>query len=446
MMLFNQAGTIIVSISTDTQGIASVPQLFLEGGVYTLRVVGDFGGGAQETTFELALISTASSPAVATETTSVKPVMDNIIGIPIQVGDSLENELRADGEIHVYSFRGVAGMRISFGLSRLGEATFDPYLELKTANGETIARSDNYADSLDALVINFALPVTGVYTLTAGSATGQGTGHYLIAIGAGFILRDVERGPAVHNQPIIARLEAYGTRDVWQIEIAAGDSISVSVEKWGAGKNGPFDPMTELVGPGGDTLAFDDDSGANKNAFLTSIAAPASGTYRIHIAAYDHATVGTYRLWWQRDNALPTLTPVPPTATPLVGATIGTNSPISTRQPTATMPATPAPLAGAMGSELIGIEVDETAIRRVYLEPGQVITVFVEGHWGFDPIVEIYTPDGYMMDRVDDVGFDQTFDINPRLTLTAQESGDYLLYVYGYEYSGGEFTLHWRIE
>lgn len=446
LMLFNQTGTLIVSLSTDLQGNASVPQLYLEGGTYTLRLVADFTTGVTESDYELLLAS--NSPAADTTTpapTTLPTTPDPASGIIVPIGTSLEGEFTSDGERDTYSFPGVAGTRITFGLSRIGAATLDPYLELQAPGGSIIASADNYLDSLDVLIINFPLPETGQYTLFASSATGQGMGRYLLSIGTGFILRDVQRGVAAHNEPMLGQLEAYGTRDVWLIEAVAGDSLSISIEKWGTDKDSAFDPMVELVSPTGETLAFDDDSGANKNAILIGIRAPVTGTYHIHVAAYSHATIGNYRLWWQRDNLFPTPTPSPITPTPPITA-IATQNSLSPSTPAELVSETPPLELSGSGSELDDIDPGETLVRQIALESGQELTLFVEGHSGFDGVLEIYTPDGYMLDRVDDIGFDQTFDIDPRLTLVAQENGIYTLKVYGYEHSAGEFTLHWRVE
>lgn len=472
MMLFNQSGAIIISLSTDLQGFVSVPQLFLEGGNYNLRLVADFSNSNADATYEIILASpetpapiisppfpTLSSATLAPAETPLMPTATATLFTPlastiIQIGDVLEGEFLSGGQVDHYSFPAVAGAYITFGLSRLDDADFDPYIELISPSGTVIAQNDNHADSLDALVIHFLLPETGNYTLRASSANGQGSGDYLLALGEGFILRDMERGVAIHNQPHIAQLEAYGVRDVWEIEAVAGDRISISIEKWGVDKESLFDPMVELLSPTGETLAFDDDSGANKNAIITSIEAPISGIYRIHVAAYSHATIGLYRLWWQRDNAFPTATPAPTSAlsaTPAINATPPPESSTEiTPSPTlanAPLLETPAVLlSGVSGSEQITVEFGEIAVRQLYLTINQKLSIFVEGHWSFDGILELYTPDGYMLDRVDDTGAAETFDINPRLLYVAQEDGSYFIYIYGYELSAGTFTLHWRIE
>ncbi|NDJ87344.1 MAG: hypothetical protein GYB66_15805, partial [Chloroflexi bacterium] len=352
-----------------------------------------------------------------------------------------------------FSFVGYAESFITFGVSRVDndrETTLDPYIWLQAPSGETIAEADDHADSDDALVIHLPLEATGVYTLFLNSSDNQGVGPYRVAIGEGFIRYDVDQGGAAHDQPLIASIADYGVRDVWTIDVESGDLISISVEAW---DESPLDPMVELVAPTGETLAFDDDSGAGGNAFLSSIPAPVTGTYRIHIAAYSHASLGSYRLWWRRDNLFPTPTAAPATATSPVSnsATVTpTGTPFTIDIPTgtpiiATTESSPTPILSSSGSLLFDLLEGEQLVQPIELDAGQQLNIFVEGHWGFDGVLEIVAPGGQVLQRVDDIGFGETFDINPRLVQDIATSGRYTIRVYGYENSGGTFTLHWLI-
>ena len=84
--------------------------------------------------------------------------------------------------------------------------------------------------------------------------------------------------------------------------------------------------------------------------------------------------------------------------------------------------------------------------RRFQLAQGEQLNLYVEGYWGFDGILELFDPNTTLIDRVDDVGVGQSYDINPRLTYVANRTGEYLLLVYGYDNSGGDFRLYWSIE
>lgn len=441
MQLFNNIGNIVVNISTDASGIATIPQLYLEGGSYRLLLIVDITDEQESIGFNLSVSSFASldsanpaapAPDLNFPTPTVEPQSP---ALQLVVGDSYDGVMTQPNEEVRFAFLGYADEYITFGMNAPAESGVDPSIELRAPDGTIIAQSDDYYGTRNALVIHFQLPTTGVYELIGRNDSPTGTGEYQVAVGADFVLRDVFRGEALHNQPIIATIETLGVRDVWYIELEAGESISVSVEDWGELL---IDPMVELVGPTGETLGFDDDGGGDKNAFLTGISAPVAGQYRIHVAAYDHGTAGTYRLLWRVDSRLPTPTAVLPTPT------------VTNESPDAATPDIPAVQVGDLetprGSEYTTVVDGGYVERRVELVEGQQLDIYVEGYWGFDAVLDVYTPSGYLLDRVDDVGFQASYDINPRLTVVADEDGIYKLRIYGFENSGGDFSLNWSID
>ncbi len=448
IQMFNAIGNLVISLKTDDQGVVNLPLLYLEGGVYHLTLSGDFNTGAGDTGYELSVSPINFDFATPQPTSSsAQPTLPPTPGNPasigrestrLELGDVYIGEFTQDGDTHRFSFLGFAEMQITFGLHALEGATFDPFIQLQAPNGEIIAEDDNHNDSLDALVINFELPATGVYTIYATSIDGLGTGAYLLALNEGFILRDVEQGETFNNEPIVAELEAYGVRDVWVVELAAGDTVTISVEVWDD-TDEFFDPMVELVAPDGESLAFNDDGGDDRNAFLADVVAPTTGTYRIHIAAFSHDSIGAYRLSWQRERLITETTTSVPTSSPTLAEIP------SSPTPTATQPEPESVALTESGSELLSVDFGGALTFEVELETGQVFDVRVEGHWGFDGVLEISRPDGTLLELVDDIGFGQNYDINPRLTLIVEEDGVYVLRVYGYQFSAGEFTLHWEI-
>ncbi|PJF44837.1 MAG: hypothetical protein CUN55_02015 [Phototrophicales bacterium] len=441
MQLFNNLGNILVNITTDNTGLATIPQLYLEGGSYRLLLLANFEASQEAVSFNLSVATTGESilpngptalPNIVFPTPTPEPQSP---ALELVVGQSYDGIMTQPNEEVRFIFLGYADEHITFGMNAPEDSGVDPAIELRAPDGSVIAQSDDYYGTRQALVIYFQLPSTGIYELIARNESATGTGEYQVAIGADFVLRDVDRGFALHNRPIIATLETLGVRDVWLIELEAGESVTISVEDWG---ELPIDPMVELVGPSGDTLGFDDDGGGGKNAFLSNIVAPISGQYRIHVAAYDHGSAGTYRLLWRVDDRVPTPTAIVPTLTP---------TPLGDEIAVPTLPAIQISTINELrGSEYITIPEGGYAERRVTLTEGQQLNVYIEGYWGFDAILDVYTPSGYLIDRVDDVGYQNSYDINPRLTLVADEDGIYALRIYGFEERGGDFSLHWSIE
>lgn len=442
LQMFNGFGTMVVNVTTDASGIATIPTLFLEGGAYRVILAGDFSASSDPISYNIsisAFLPDASSLQNDTSTIVLPTPTDEpqSPATQLSIGDQYEGTLTTSGEIARFAFLGRAEEFITFGMNAPEASPIDPSIELRAPDGTIIAQSDNYYGTAVALVVHQQLPTTGVYELIARSANTE-TGEYMVAIGRDFVLYDVERGVGAHNQPIIARIENMGVRDVWFIDVEAGELITVSVENWGSDF---IDPMVEIVTPSGETLAFNDDGGEDKNAFIAGVRAPETGRYRVHVAVYDHSSAGAYRLLWRAESRTPTPTAPPPTRTP---APTGTQPPSAT--PEATSSTIVTALASPRGQVDGSLAISGIFERTVQLNTNDKINLFVEGYYGFDGILAIYDADGSLITSVDDIGFGDNYDINPRLTYIADADGEYVIQVYGFANSAGDFTLYWSID
>lgn len=246
------------------------------------------------------LTQTPTAEVVASATPAPTDSPDAASG-RLDMNSTQSGSITQAGQTNRHTFFGTAEEVISavVNLDPSNVGTLNPFLELQAPSGDIIEQGFDYSTSVpDALIRNITLPTTGVYTLYVKSEDDIGTGDYLISVSNGFTLRDVMRGDAPANQPVDQTLETYGARDIWTMELNAGDLISVSVEV--RDPNSDFDVMTELVSPTGEVLGFDINSGAGNNAFLSEITIESDGTHRLHIAARNNATIGDYRIWWQR--------------------------------------------------------------------------------------------------------------------------------------------------
>lgn len=348
-----------------------------------------------------------STPAPTTSTIAPPP------GGRLEIGETRTGEITQPGEIHRFTFFGGAEEVVSIGmnLDPAQAGTLNPYLELQAPNGSIVAQNDSFLPNvLDALIGQFELPATGVYTLYAKSRDGAGTGRYLISVSDGFTLRDVERGVAAENLPNEQSLETLGQRDVWTIMVQEGDLVSVAVEV--VDRTSGFNVMAELVAPNGESW-FDDDGGAENDAFLDKIEAPITGEYVIHIAANNNASTGAYRLWWQI-YAVPT--PAPPTIEPPPAPS-------------------PTPIIGTVGEA-------RTSTYPIQVNEGQTVNILVTGIEGFDAILRVYAPIGNIIVDVDDVGTS----VDPAGFFVAATSGLYTIEISGFEGASGSFTLSYDIQ
>ncbi len=480
----------LIKARGDATGRVLIPQLYLETGSYALTVTGDLVAVGGESVSYYILLATAgvlSSPTPRMATFTPSPTVnrvttptpfDNSTGITegelglsgfelvesgeaLEFGEMREGALEQEGDIHQFTFFGTTDMVVTLSFSRMDEeATFDPYLRLQAPDGTIIAEDDDILPTtLDSVINSVILPADGTYTIYAGSATGFGVGSYLIGIGLGVTVAGVERGTLAPDFTQTATLGFYGARDRWIIGLQAGDVVTVYLKR--VDSTTTFDPMVELVGPGGEALAFDDDSGGDKNALITDLIVTEDGLYMIHVAGFGNSDLGTYELRWSRETATPSVSsPVQsptatsrPTASSTPTPTIAAVSQLPSPQPsptaagpTATIFATSPAVLPPSGSEQGSVGEGSVFERQIDIPAGESLLVFIEGYWSFDAILEVVDPSGAVIEMVDDVGFNSTFDRNPRLTMIIPVEGRYVLRVYGYEGSAGEFSLNWRVQ
>jgi hypothetical protein len=175
-----------------------------------------------------------------------------------------------------------------------------------------------------------------------------------------------------------------------------------------------FDPMLELVGPGGAKLAEDDDGGGGLNAQIVHVAR-ASGTYRLRLLSNPEGGAGRYTL-----VAVTTEAPRPPT---VEAAVLAPGRPVD------------AALGGAGDPPF--------RVYRLRLAANQILTATMDAAEGseLDPLLELRPAnagaDASPLARDDDGG--ERF--NARLTFVAPEAGDYHLYARQAGRGAGGFRL-----
>jgi hypothetical protein len=358
-------------------------------------------------------VSSPTLPPALTTPTAPVPASNERLSL----GQTRASSLTQAGEIHRYSFFATANETVSLlaNLDPQAPGTLDPYLEIQAPNGEIIAQNDDMAlYTPDALIRDFIAPVTGVYIVYLRSNDQTGTGAYLLTLNnTPFTVRDVQRGPAQHSLGNEQTLETFAAREVWTVDLVAGEVISVA-----AAARDPLqglDVMLELAAPDGTSLGFNNDIGDSRDAYLDSIAIPSTGEYKIYIAARNNASTGDYTLWWQRLDEIPTGVPPSPTLTP-----------------------TFAPPSAQFSAE---VAAGGNFTYALYLEAGESLNVVVLGVAGFDPLLRLYDPEAKIILELDDSNGSQ----NPRATLVAESPGFYTIEVSGFEGAGGSFSLNYIV-
>ena len=236
-------------------------------------------------------------------------------GGEITIGATVEGEIAEVGQSDRWTFTGAAGQVISIALTHPPGSNLDPLVELIGPEGTPLAASDDDGGNLNSLISGFALPASGTYTIVARSWGNATTGAYTLQLVEGMLEPsalpttlppDFPPGqppqpgevPPVGQEGTIAIGDtvegtlAVGMMDVWTFTAGADVTVGITLDSL----DGDLDPLLELVGPGGEVLARDDDGGEGLNSWIRAQTLPAAGTYVIRVRAFADASGGRYRL------------------------------------------------------------------------------------------------------------------------------------------------------
>lgn len=190
-----------------------------------------------------------------------------------------------DGE--QWHFRGCVSDVVTIVMT---STTFTPYLELTgPESAESMASSE--ADGDSALIADYSLTASGLYTVWAGGDSRSARGAYQVAIqlADNRAFADIA-GMVSYGVPVTG---AVATRagESWGLHACAGDVITINLE------SDLFDPYLELADPATDeSLAEDDNSGAAQGALITNYAFTRTGDYRITALGAKRSDRGEYTL------------------------------------------------------------------------------------------------------------------------------------------------------
>lgn len=92
--------------------------------------------------------------------------------VTLSYGTSVTGEISADNPDDLYVFYGRAGEVVSISMTRI-DGNLDAYLELLNNAQEVVAGNDDGGNNQNALIANYSLPSTGMYTIRARRFSGS---------------------------------------------------------------------------------------------------------------------------------------------------------------------------------------------------------------------------------------------------------------------------------
>lgn len=224
-------------------------------------------------------------------------------GSALRYGDTVINRITDMTPQIYYSFQAERGDILNITMQRVS-GDLDAYLQVADSQAVVIADNDDTpsANTLDAQIVNLAIPQDGVYVIIAtrfGEAAGSSSGAFyltleeadLSGLGASaaaaldIAVGDTREGEITANA--YAQFYAFSARQ--------DDIISARMEKI----DGSLDPFLALADATLLELTTDDDGGGGKNAQIDSFRVPSDGTYYLIATRFDRRageTTGRYRL------------------------------------------------------------------------------------------------------------------------------------------------------
>jgi hypothetical protein len=272
-------------------------------------------------------------------------------------GDTRLDTVSLPSEIRVFQFIGQAGNRVVLRVNRF--AGFQPRIQLYKPDGSIGVTQDPWSDNgayNRAWIDEYILPSTGTYTIFISDNNGIETGQYNLTL---------QRS----NNPANIRTVAYGDtrRDtisriteirVFQFAGQAGDRVVLHVNRLAG-----FQPRIQIYAPDGSidtTRDPENDNGAFNRAWIDGHILSSTGTYTIFISDNNGFEYGTYVFTLQRSNG----------------------------------PANVRMIAyGDTRSDSISYA-SEIRVFQFAGQEGDRVVLHVNRLIGFQPRIQIYTPDG----------------------------------------------------
>ncbi len=217
---------------------------------------------------------------------------------PIACGDEFQDSIEEEDWLDLWSFGGQEGAQVTIAMDSASGSSLNEYLILLDPDGNTVAEDNDAGPGDNALIANFTLPESGIYTIIAtrsGQAWGTTRGDYRLRLAcqmtSGLACGKTQRGR-------ITNADYY---DYWEFTADAGTYISVTM--YPDPSTPDLDPYLELYRSSDLTTALisDDDDG-NGDAAAFSYLITQSGSYTVRARRYgssggaDGTTQGEYQV------------------------------------------------------------------------------------------------------------------------------------------------------
>ena len=377
-------------------------------GNYLIQASGNSHAGDYVLTIQSGSVPTATHPPVAVTTAATAApttvaAVDS--GTQVRIGQTVQGVITDPQQVDHFAVFGAAGTTISVGIWPAPDSKLVPSIIMYAPNGKDVATA---AGPTGAIVSGYTLPATGAYIIYVHGNQNQSSGPYILTVGDGYTLRDLDGGTITPEASYQGNLERSGDRQNWTINLPANATLSIDATP--VGNN--LQPQVEILGPDGKRIGASTLDPASHAARVAPVVTQQEGRYSIRVNGLPGKDTGSYTLVAHVPKIVPTAT-----FSVAVDQTIEAD-----------------------------VAQDERYTYSFKAVPGLVVLVEVRAKvkGEFDPVVELYGPSGRRIAMNDDNSPDST---NAVLQVGLDDGiGTYTIQVHGYAMTPGAFTLHVKSE
>ncbi|MBN1201577.1 MAG: pre-peptidase C-terminal domain-containing protein [Anaerolineae bacterium] len=223
-------------------------------------------------------------------------------GGELEYGDVVEGALWDDNPREAWTFEGTAGELITI-TANATSGNLDTHISLVAPDGTNLISDDNSGEiSPNALISDYRLKQSGVYSVVvrrSPNAYDATLGDYelLVERTESGITNEPGEGELSSGDQVKGAIWDDNPADEFTFEGVPGDLVEISMER----ESGNLDSFLYLLGPDGETIKTDDNSGENNIDAMITIRLTQAGTYTIVATRPGNSSsVGDYKLALER--------------------------------------------------------------------------------------------------------------------------------------------------
>lgn len=200
--------------------------------------------------------------------------------IPIQPGDTLDDEITAQNPVKYYRFEARANDLISIHMTRL-TGGLDSFVALANAGLVELIDNDDMEGSQNSRISQYLIPADGVYYIIASRfdrEAGLSLGRFRLQLeylGNAFDSVPEEVSRINYGITVTGHIDDENPQILYAFRGEAGDTITTTMNR----ADGDLNPVVSILNANFAPLISDDDSGGGQNARIARFTIPESGTY-----------------------------------------------------------------------------------------------------------------------------------------------------------------------